>query len=168
MPHQWPTFLGPIHCLLKQATSWRPCSSRDIIISVASEMSQESKRNSQLPVQVHSDLQLLFYDKMSMLMKRYIGSVTQSSNETPPTKTIQTSEDMYDLSLSLLPQQLHRLIAVVADGNIKTSLATSSNPDLDASWRQRQLGVHNAHQKGFSEWGPQNDYLRMILQAIIS
>ncbi|KAG5145793.1 hypothetical protein JHK84_031336 [Glycine max] len=109
-----------------------------------------------------------YSQSQSMLMKRYIGSVTQSSNETPPTKTIQTSEDMYDLSLSLLPQQLHRLIAVVADGNIKTSLATSSNPDLDASWRQRQLGVHNAHQKGFSEWGPQNDYLRMILQAIIS
>ncbi|KAL3006579.1 hypothetical protein AAZX31_08G286400 [Glycine max] len=40
----------------KQATSWRPRSSRDIIISVASEMSGESpgpyERNSQLPVQV--------------------------------------------------------------------------------------------------------------------
>ena len=41
----------------KQATSWRPRSSRDIIISVASEMSGESpgpyERNSQLPVQVN-------------------------------------------------------------------------------------------------------------------
>ncbi|KAG4377473.1 hypothetical protein AAZX31_18G117400 [Glycine max] len=40
----------------KQATSWQPRSSRDIIISVASEMSGESpgpyERNSQLPVQV--------------------------------------------------------------------------------------------------------------------
>ncbi|RDX76300.1 hypothetical protein CR513_43714, partial [Mucuna pruriens] len=40
----------------KQATSWRPRTSRDIIISVASEMSGESpgpcERNSQLPVQV--------------------------------------------------------------------------------------------------------------------
>ena len=38
-----------------------------------------------------------YSQSQSMLMKRYIGSVTQSSNETPPTKTIQTSEDMYDL-----------------------------------------------------------------------
>ncbi|BAT74573.1 hypothetical protein LR48_Vigan01g102700 [Vigna angularis] len=40
----------------KQATSWRPRTSRDIIISVASEISGESpgpyERNSQLPVQV--------------------------------------------------------------------------------------------------------------------
>ncbi|KAK7362173.1 hypothetical protein VNO77_04277 [Canavalia gladiata] len=40
----------------KQATSWRPRTSRDIMISVASEMSGESpgpyERNSQLPVQV--------------------------------------------------------------------------------------------------------------------
>lgn len=41
----------------KQATSWRPRTSRDIIISVASEISGESpgpyERNSQLPVQVN-------------------------------------------------------------------------------------------------------------------
>ncbi|KAI4314213.1 hypothetical protein L6164_027147 [Bauhinia variegata] len=40
----------------KQPTDWRPCTSRDIMISVASEMSGHSpgpnERNSQLPVQV--------------------------------------------------------------------------------------------------------------------
>ncbi|KAG5020056.1 hypothetical protein JHK82_015967 [Glycine max] len=38
----------------KQATSWRQRSPKDIIISVASEMSQEFERNSQLPVQMYS------------------------------------------------------------------------------------------------------------------
>lgn len=47
----------------KQPTSWRPRTSRDILISVASDMSGQSpglnERNSQLPVQVGISLSIM-------------------------------------------------------------------------------------------------------------